>query len=326
LSLLSSKSLKELRQTKNLLAFSAGIDSSALFFLLLEAKIDFDIALVNYHTRESSSKEARHARELARKYGKKCYIKEVLLTPANFEHQARQVRYAFFEEMIQKHHYDHLITAHHLNDRLEWFLMQLTKGAGLVEMLGFEEIEAREGYTLIRPLIHTQKEQLLHYLQQHNLPYFVDESNNNEKYRRNYFRKHFSDPMIKEFHNGIAKSFDYLQKDKRSLFALHVIVKKEAFTLLQSRGDIIYDLRQIDKVLKQMGYILSSAQKEEIAKKRDVVISDRFAVVLHETKIYIAPYLRRVMDKSFKEACRKAKIPAKIRPYLSAIDFCPDNL
>ena len=319
--LLSSRSPELLRNQKNLLAFSAGIDSTALFFLLMEANIDFDIALINYHTRESSSKEALYARELADRYNKKCYIKEVLLEPRNFEHEARQIRYTFFEEIIRHHHYDNLLTAHHLNDRLEWFLMQLTKGAGLVEMLGFDEVEKRKGYLLIRPLIYTDKLSLKKYLDFHHIKYFIDESNFDEKYKRNYFRKHFATPLIKKYKTGIRKSFQYLQKDKEALFDIDILQQIKDMYILQSSGDLNRDIRQIDKIIKQMGYILSSAQKEEIVDKKEVVIADRFVICLQEKRIFISPFIKTVMPKPYKELCRKAKIPAKIRPYLYTIGY-----
>jgi len=321
LSLLSSKSLETLQNCKNLLAFSAGVDSSALFFLLHEAKIDFDIALVNYQTRPRSDEEALHAQKLADTYDKTAYIKTVTLPQKNFEHNARQVRYDFFAEIITQKGYDNLITAHQLNDRTEWFLMQFTKGAGAVELSGFEEIEKREHYTLVRPLIHTPKEMLLAYLHENKHPYFLDESNQNEQYTRNYFRKHFADELVQNYAKGIQKSFAYLHEDKKALFQLEVLKKIEALTILKSSQNEIRDIRQIDKVLKQMSYILSKAQKEEIVKQKDIVISDRFAVVWEEEKIYIAPFFKTVMPKQFKEACRVRNIPAKIRPYLYSIDF-----
>ncbi len=302
------------------------MDSSALFFLLLQAKIDFDIALVNYQTRESSAKEAQHALTLAEKYRKKCYIKEVRLPEKNFEHEARRVRYTFFEEIIRRHRYDTLLTAHHLNDRLEWFLMQLTKGAGLVEILGFSEVEAREHYTLLRPLIHAPKAALLAYLHEQNLPYFLDESNRTLKYRRNYFRRHFSDPLIADYAEGIERSFRYLEEDRKRLFKRETVTKIEALTILKSSGDPLQDLRQIDSICKEMGYLLSRAQRAEIAAKRDLVIADTIAIVVEKEQIFIAPYVREVMPKPFKEACRKAKIPEKIRPYLYSIGCDPASL
>jgi len=319
--LLSPLSLDVLKEKKNLLAFSAGVDSSALFFILMHEKVEFDIALVNYHTRESSSKEAKRARHLAQKFQKKAYIKEVLLKNSNFEHQARRVRYDFFEEIIKKYRYDNLVTAHHLNDKLEWFMMQLTKGAGLVEMLGFDEIEHRERYTLVRPLIECDKKSLKEYLKKNDIEYFTDDSNFDTKYRRNYFRKEFCDKLTKEFKDGIKKSFRYLQKDKSSLFAIKLLKKEKEFHILKRMKDETYDIRQIDKILKKMGYILSAAQKEEIIRQKDIVISNKYCIAVEDEKIYIAPFVKKAMPKDFKERCRKEAIPPKIRPYLYQIDY-----
>ncbi|RUM69002.1 MAG: tRNA lysidine(34) synthetase TilS, partial [Sulfurospirillum sp.] len=135
-----------------------------------------------------------------------------------------------------------------------------------------------------------------------------------------------ADPLMTEFHEGIQKSFRYLQKDKEQLFRAETLRTIEALHILRRTGDIPRDLRQIDRVLKQMGYLLSHAQKEEIIQKEDVVISDRFAIVLQAERIYIAPYLRMTMPKHFKEACRLAKIPQKIRPYLYSLEVDPSEI
>ena len=87
-----------IKNNKNLLAFSGGVDSSALFFLLLNHKIDFDIAIVNYNTREQSKDEIEYASFLAKKYDKKIFIKDIKLeTSSNFEKNARDTRYIFIE-------------------------------------------------------------------------------------------------------------------------------------------------------------------------------------------------------------------------------------
>ena len=75
----------KITHTKNLLAFSAGVDSSALFFLLLNAKIPFDIAIVNYNIREQSKDEVVYAKDLAKKYNKEIFIKDIVLdSSSNF--------------------------------------------------------------------------------------------------------------------------------------------------------------------------------------------------------------------------------------------------
>jgi tRNA(Ile)-lysidine synthase len=111
--------------TKNLLAFSAGVDSSALFFLLVEQNIPFDIAIVNYNQRESSNNEVIYATQLAHKYGKKCFISLYPKDKKFSEKTARDYRHNFFEEIIEKENYEALLTAHQLNDKLEWFLIPL---------------------------------------------------------------------------------------------------------------------------------------------------------------------------------------------------------
>ena len=74
-----------LTNKKNLLAFSAGVDSTALFLLLIQNNISFDIAIVNYNLRDESKDEVDYAKELALKYNKQCFIKEVILDNSNFE-------------------------------------------------------------------------------------------------------------------------------------------------------------------------------------------------------------------------------------------------
>ncbi len=324
--LLSPPAKKVLKAEKNLLAFSAGVDSSALFFLLLAEDIPFDIAIVDYGLREASKEELRYAKELAFKHDKICYHDSVHLPTSNFEHHARTYRYHFFEQIIKEKGYSNLITAHQLNDRLEWFLMQLGRGAGLVEMLGFEEIEERKGYRLIRPLINTAKSDLLDYLQSHNKTFFIDESNADEKYHRNHIRAHFSDAFVKEYQDGLLKSFAYLQSDKNDLLPQKAVYQDQALTLLQHSYHDSLDIRAIDRALKERGYLLSAAQKKEILRKKEAVIADKIVISWSKTYIYIAPFITASMPKAFKELCRRLQIPAKIRPYLLVSDIDPSGL
>ncbi len=281
------------------------------------------MAIVDYGVRAQSKEEVAYARELADYHDKRFYHDSVSLGESNFEHEARKYRYHFFESIIQKEHYDNLMTAHQLNDRLEWFLMQLSKGAGLVEMLGFDEVAERGGYRLVRPLIHSDKSALLSYLHYHDKRYFVDESNSDEKYKRNHIRAKYSENFLKAYKEGIAKSFRYLQKDKEALFSHQVLYHDKELWVLKRT---LSALRSIDKVVKEMGYLLSAAQKEEILRQEASVIADKIVVALSEELIFIAPFVKETMDKKFKEQCRILGIPAKIRPYLYAVGINPTYL
>ena len=307
-----------IKNQKNLLAFSAGVDSSALFFLLLEQNIPFDIVIVDYNLREQSKEEVSYAKELAKEYSKNIYLKDVTLeSNSNFEKNARDIRYAFFEEIINEHSYENLITAHQLNDKLEWFMMQLSKGAGLVELIGFNAFEHKETYNIYKPLLQTTKQELQKYLEENNLKYFIDNSNFNEKYKRNFFRHNFSDKLLEEFKEGISKSFGYLQNDLNSLNIQNTAKKKiEELEIFLNQKDDNLNIRTIDLSLKRRGILLTNAQRNEILKQKEITISNKINISINENNIWIAPMLNITMDKKFKERCRINKIPKNIRAYI----------
>lgn len=307
-----------IKESKNLLAFSAGVDSSALFFLLLKQNIPFDIAIVNYNVRVQSKDEVNYAKELALKYNKQIFIKEVKLeTTSNFEKTARDIRYKFFEEVIDENSYETLITAHQLNDKLEWFLMQLTKGAGLPELIGFNEFEQKENYKIYKPLLNITKEELENYLKTNNHKYFIDQSNYDEKYKRNYFRHNFSDKLLGNFKDGIKNSFEYLQNDLNSLnIQTNPIKKIEELEIFLNQKDDNLNIRLVDISLKKRGILLSKAQRDEILKQKELTISHKINIAILENYIWIAPSSNTVLDKKFKELYRVHKIPKNIRPYI----------
>ena len=312
-----------IKESKNLLAFSAGVDSSALFFLLLKQNIPFDIVIVNYNVRVQSKDEVLYAKELALKYNKQIYIKNIKLeSTSNFERTARDIRYKFFEEIIDKNSYEVLITAHQLNDKLEWFLMQLTKGAGLIELIGFNEFEQKENYKIYKPLLDITKKELEEFLQKEDIKYFIDNSNFDEKYKRNYFRHNFSDKLLSEYSNGIKKSFKYLQNDINSLnLSIKPIKVFNKLEIYQNQNDNNLNIRIIDNNLKKRGFLLSSAQRNEIIKQKEITISHKINITLNEDFIWICPKIEINMDKKFKEFCRINKIPKNMRAYIYSLNL-----
>ena len=307
-----------IRNQKNLLAFSAGVDSSALFFLLLEQNIPFDIAIVNYNLRVQSKDEVFYAKNLASKYKKNIFLKETKIENiSNFEKNARDIRYKFFEEIILENSYQNLITAHQLNDKLEWFMMQLSKGAGLVELIGFNEFEQKENYKIYKPLLNITKKELENYLKINNHKYFVDQSNFDEKYKRNYFRHTFSNKFLENFSSGVKKSFEYLQIDLDSLNIQNVPIKKiKELEIFLNQNDDNLNIRTIDLSLKKRGFLLTSAQRNEILKQKEITISHKINISIQQNHIWIAPICSEFIEKKYKELYRINKIPKNIRTYI----------
>jgi len=303
-------------KNKNLLAFSAGVDSTALFFLLMDNNIAFDIALVNYQTRSSSNKEEEYAYTLAKQYQKKIFTIKAPLIEQNFEKEARDFRYRFFENIIAKNGYDNLLTAHQLNDQLEWLFMRLARGAGVMELIGLESISKRQNYRIIRPILHHSKEQLIEFLDTHNHHYFIDDSNFDTRYERNYFRSAFANAFIEQYQEGVVRSFEYLKGDcdiLQSTFS--EMYRYKEFVILEYTHPKVV-AKAIDMSLKSLGYLLSASQREAVIANHSLVIGGKWAIERKKHQIYIAPYRQSPMPKIYKELCRIHHIPSKIRPYL----------
>ena len=316
--MLKQSSLSFLRENKNLLAFSAGVDSTALLFLLHQNNIKFDIAIVNYGVREQSKEEVAYAQSLAMKYNFTCHTLDAQKITQNFEAKARAIRYDFFEELIKEYHYTNLITAHHLGDRFEWMLMQFCKGAGCIELSGMKEIQNRENFTLMRPLLHLDKSELLKYLQSQQIQYFEDETNFDESIKRNLFRHQHTQPLLEKHLRGIKKSFEYIDEDVDTLRQEIKISQINNLAYFKSSHNKRTDIFTIDKYLKQNHYLASAGEREQLKSTKTLVVGRKFIVTQENNFVFILPYEKEVekISKEFKEECRLLKIEPKLRPYL----------
>ena len=318
--MLSAPVLHKLKLGRNLLAFSHGVDSTALFYLLDEAGVKFDLAIVDYNIRAQSKDEVASARDLAAKFSKQIYVKSVQLGESNFEHEARAARYEFFAEICRERGYENLILAHQFDDKFEWFLMQLGRGAGLSELLGMQELETREDYMIARPLLGVRKCELERFLRERNLKYFIDETNLTEQFKRGFIRAKFSEPFLNEYFSGVKKSFEFLAADTLNLAP--EISNPAAKIYLVKRGT--NELRGVDQACKRLGLVLSSAQRNECArcleKGSDCVLGGKVAVGAGANFILVTPYVKPAMDKKFKEVCRRLAIPPINRGFLFAED------
>ena len=316
--MLKDSSLEYLRGKKNLLAFSAGVDSSALFFLLRDADVPFDIAIVDYGLREQSAQEVAYAQQLAKLYNLECFVHHAQNIAKNFEAKAREIRYSFFHALIEDHHYENLITAHHLGDRFEWMLMQFCKGAGCIELAGMREFDKRDSYTLVRPLLHLDKQELLEYLSRNAIQYFEDETNMNEDIKRNSFRHNYAQPLLKKFLGGIKKSFEYIDEDKDDLIQDITLQSLGEFAYFKSTNNQRADIFAIDKYLKKNSYMLSSSERELLKYKMIVNVGRRYLINKQDGYVFIIPCTAEIhtLPKEFKEECRVLKIEPKLRSYL----------
>ncbi len=310
-----------LKRGKNLLAFSAGVDSTALLFLLRNLDISVDLALVNYGTRESSDQEESYARELAKQFGIKIYTAKAPKFTSNFEAKAREFRYSFFEELIYQNSYQNLITAHHLGDRLEWFLMRFIKGAGAVELVGMDSCTPRQirnqKYSLIRPLLNITKDALLSYLEQNGIRYFIDSSNFDQSIERNLIREQFANRLLREYESGIKRSFEYLSRDKEHLLGSFREIFSQEDLVVFELENLDSAIRATDIYLKERAVLMSSSEKDTLLKNSSTLIGRNWVAEIRDNLLFIAPYLQGVViPKKQREYYRKKRVPPKVRAYI----------
>lgn len=196
------------------IANSGGPDSMTLLSLLLKyrEKVPFNIvcAHVNHKVRLESDDEELFVQSYC-----KCNnvifecmkIKEY--DNSNFEAYARSKRYKFFDEVVLKYNAKVLFTAHHGDDLMETILMRIVRGSSLKGYSGFLMEVNKGNYKLVRPLVYTTKDEIIKYLNDNNIKYVIDKSNDNLEYTRNRYRHNILPYLKKEDKNVHLKFLKY---------------------------------------------------------------------------------------------------------------------
>ena len=206
--------LNELKNKKILVAISGGIDSVVLTLLLHSHGTKILLAHCNFQLRgeESDGDEAfvrNFAKELGiplevKRFDTKGYAKAHQL---NTQLAARELRYEWFYELLETHHCDALATAHHANDNLETFLINLSRGSGLDGLLGIPQQTDK----IVRPLLQWSRQQIYDYAEAHELQWREDSSNASNKYVRNVIR-HEIIPQMAAIHPNYLENFNQTQE------------------------------------------------------------------------------------------------------------------
>jgi len=176
---------------KILAAVSGGMDSVALCSLFRQAGINFGIAHCNFLLRGSESDaDEEFVRQLASEYGVNFYTRSFETSEyarakgISIQMAARDLRYAWFDELIKTEGYSSVATAHHLDDQSETFFINLLRGSGLS---GIHGILPKQG-NIVRPMLFATREEIDDFVRDNRLPYREDSSNKSRKYLRNRLR------------------------------------------------------------------------------------------------------------------------------------------
>ena len=241
-----------LKNKKLLVAISGGIDSVVLVYLLNQLNFDISLAHCNFQLRgEDSDLDERFVKKLADQLQLPIFTKS-FATPEfakkeklSIQLAARKLRYDWFKVIIKENKLDYILTAHHADDSLETFLINMIRGTGLDGLTGIPE----RNENILRLLLPFTREQIEKYAEDNTIVWRDDSSNAEIKYVRNKIR-HDVIPVLKKLNPSLLTSFN---KTLQNLKGSRQIIK-----------DSIENLKGIVIILTEVGI-----QKIDIEKLKE---------------------------------------------------------
>lgn len=173
--------------SKCVVACSGGPDSMALLDQLNKQGKDIVVAHVNYKHRDTADRDENIVKDYCEKYDIPVRVCYPVHEKGNFQAWARDVRYAFFEEVADAFDAKILYVAHQMDDAIETYLFQKNRNM-ICDWYGLKEKSIRHGYQIIRPLLNFTKSELQQYCNENGVSFGIDESNLTNHYTRNVIR------------------------------------------------------------------------------------------------------------------------------------------
>ena len=286
--------------SKCVVACSGGPDSMALLDQLNKQGKDIVVAHVNYKHRDTADRDENIVKDYCEKYDIPVRVCYPIHEKGNFQAWARDVRYAFFEEVADAFDAKILYVAHQMDDVIETYLFQKNRNM-ICDWYGLKEKSIRQGYQIIRPLLNFTKRELQQYCNENGVSFGIDESNLTNHYTRNVIR-----------HTQIEK----MSRDEKEAWILKIQNENEVW---QIKRKVIEEFfkdwnKDVDSLLDQedawlyldtflfhsLHHHFSKKYMEELCVqlKRNVLIEiENYLLERHGGKLYFMPSPKDVYYK-----------------------------
>ncbi|MEM7485960.1 MAG: tRNA lysidine(34) synthetase TilS [Bacteroidota bacterium] len=287
-----------------ILACSGGVDSVVLAHLATKAGLDITLAHCNFQLRGKESDEDKVFVGNLAKQLKTSFLVESFNTDqyaqkhkVSIQMAARELRYNWFDDILKTEGFDYVLTAHHADDSLETFMINLSRGTGIEGLSGIPEQNGK----VIRPLLNFSRTDILNYAKNENIKWREDSSNVENKYLRNKIRLEIV-PKLKELHPAFLDNF---QKTQNHLCQTDALLKNhigELKALLFHKTDNHYRIN-LNELLKlqpveaylyrffhEFGFtewdnvkaLLTGNSGKEVQSKTHKLLKDRTHLILRE--------------------------------------------
>lgn len=320
------------KDEKILLAVSGGVDSMVMAHLFKAAELSYGIAHCNFMLRgEASELDAalveNWAKEQAIDFHQTRFATQSIAEERKTSIQlvARELRYKWLEAIRQEYTYAYLATAHHVNDSIETFLYNFSKGTGLKGLLG---IPLQQG-NIIRPLLFTDRATIAEYANIHKVPFREDASNQSVKYARNKIRKEVW-PVLLDLNPRLThtsrETFDNLNETAALFnYFIHQIKEKAmeqvgnqtiiALPILQqypAQSTLLFEcLRPFAFPARQISKILNSTTKSG-----SIFLTPTHRVLKNRDQLVIEPRKEEERSQSFEITAQTAALQTNTAMFL----------
>lgn len=239
-----------------LVACSGGADSVALVHVINELKETYDLEVGIVHTDhqlrgEESAEDMQFVEQLAKKMDISFYAtaldvpKRVAAEGGNVQVICREERYAYFEHIMNTHHFDKLVLGHHADDQIETVVMALVRGSLTASITGIPRMRPFSSGQIIRPFLCVAKKEILDFIHWKNQLFRHDPSNDKHTYTRNRIR-HKLVPLLAEENPNISDSIrTFVEKQQQDDEFLQMIAKEKYEQLVTVDDKGIYYLDTI---------------------------------------------------------------------------------
>lgn len=296
-------------QKTYLLAVSGGVDSMVLAHLFQVSGFKFEVAHINYHLRNDDSiLDQKLVFDYCQNHNIPFHLYEVSEDdnkPRNsIQNWARELRYQFFRKIQREQNLEYLVTAHHLNDQLETFLINLSKASGI---RGLSGIPANENQ-MLRPLLDFTKQEIYDFAEANQIQFREDISNQKTDYLRNKIRHNIVPELEKinaNFLKNFSKSMEILNQTKDVLNDL-INEKINGFKSNIETGQIIIDKEKFEResdlirfeILKRFGFTdEKEMQKIFTAQTGSSFFNSNYQLVINRDELILSEKLEVRSEK-----------------------------
>jgi tRNA(Ile)-lysidine synthase len=318
-----------LQQAKILVAVSGGLDSMVLLDLAVKSELQIAVAHCNFQLRDTESEgdenfvksycQENSIQGFFQRFDTKQFAEDEKLS---IQVAARKLRYEWFYELLKNENFDFVVTAHHLDDKLETFLINFSRGTGLDGLCGIPSLHDK----IVRPLLIFSRAEIETFANENQLKWREDSSNASDKYLRNKIR-HQVVPILKELNPSFLDSFENTLQNLNQAQSLVDDASRIVYwkVVQDKENQKIIDLKELLQLSNYQAYLYQWLSPFGFSAWQDIydlvyaqsgkqILSEHFRVVKNRDTFILEPKTVNNSDEYFiNEKDKQLNFPLKLR-------------